>query len=105
MSLPPFPLTLREVLHVEDSAADAELISMLLVEEWPQCRIQRVYTREDFLSALTQKKFDVILSDFSLPKFDGLAALTLARGSPGALRHLDGRGRRARTCGAAGQGE
>ncbi|MDB6168349.1 MAG: sensor hybrid histidine kinase [Verrucomicrobia bacterium] len=67
------------VLHVEDNVSDAELIRMLLEEEWPRCRIERVQTRDDFLRALSGAHFDLILSDFSLPNFDGLSALVLAR--------------------------
>lgn len=79
MSQPPFPPSLRQVLHVEDSPADAELIATLLKEEWPDCHIQRVFTREAFVAALEQDRFDIILSDFSLPRFDGPSALALAR--------------------------
>ena len=70
------PLT---ILHVEDNASDAELIRVLLEEEWPGCRIDRVQTREEFVSALARGQFNLILSDFSLPHFDGLSALALAR--------------------------
>lgn len=67
------------VLHVEDNPADAELIRALLEEEWPDCVIDRVQTREAFLNSLSAAKFNLILSDFSLPQFDGLSALALAR--------------------------
>ncbi|HLZ53377.1 MAG TPA: PAS domain S-box protein, partial [Verrucomicrobiae bacterium] len=36
-------------------------------------------TREDFDSALRLDKYDLILSDYTLPSFDGLRALSLAR--------------------------
>ena len=72
----PAPLS---VLHVEDNASDAELIRLLLEEEWPSCTINRVQTRDEFIAALAQGKFNLILSDFSLPHFDGLSALALAR--------------------------
>ncbi len=42
------------------------------------CRIQRVQTREDFLGGINTRQIDLILSDFSLPQFDGLSALKLA---------------------------
>jgi len=72
------PFALR-LLHLEDSVADAELIRNTLRAEWPGCEIERVETLEDFVAALQQGKFDLILSDFSLPSFDGLTALKLAR--------------------------
>src|SRR5271154_1558732 len=67
------------ILHVEDDAADAELTRSTLSGEWPECSITRVDTRADFLAALERSRFDVILSDFSMPSFDGLTALELAR--------------------------
>ncbi len=70
---------LRHLLHLEDSLTDAELIHAILAEEWPGCQIQRVQTRADFLAALEQQPFDLILSDFSMPGFDGLTALKLVR--------------------------
>ena len=65
-------------LHLEDSPADAELIQAELTREWPDCRIQRVQTRQDFVAALENGGVDLILSDFSMPGFDGLSALAIA---------------------------
>ena len=76
--LPPQPESLR-VLHLEDSEEDAELIANALAKDWPDCRIDRVDTRRDFLAALRREPFDLILSDYSVPEFGGLAALELAR--------------------------
>jgi two-component system cell cycle sensor histidine kinase/response regulator CckA len=67
------------LLHLEDSMADAELIRCTLIEEWPDCHIERVQTESEYLAALRRGVFDLILSDFSIPGFDGLAALALAR--------------------------
>ncbi len=66
-------------LHVEDNLQDAELVGMLLQRRWPACRIERVDTRADFMQALRKITPELILSDFSLPSFDGLSALKLAR--------------------------
>lgn len=66
-------------LHLEDSDNDAALIEAVLQETWPECRIERVVARTDFDAALTRGGFDVILSDFALPDFDGLSALDMAR--------------------------
>ncbi len=67
------------VLHVEDNPSDAELIREALVAEHGECALQRVQTRDDFLAALRRDRFDVILSDYALPSFDGFAALEIAR--------------------------
>lgn len=67
-----------KILHLEDSPQDAELIHAMLLEEWPDCRIDAVATKDGFAAALTANP-DVILSDFSLGTFDGLDALKIAQ--------------------------
>jgi PAS domain S-box-containing protein len=67
------------ILHLEDNPDDAELIEMLLTDQGIACKIERVQTRDEFIAALDLGQFDLILSDFSLPAFDGLSALELAR--------------------------
>ena len=78
LSSVPFAPSLR-LLHLEDNPADAELIGMRIAEEWPDCKIRLVASKEDFVSALDHEEFDLILSDFSLPAFNGLEALNIAR--------------------------
>jgi len=73
------PPIVPRVLHLEDNPADAELVGALLRDEWSDCHIVRVQTEEEFTAALDREACDVILSDFSLPGFNGLAALALAR--------------------------
>ncbi|HET8579659.1 MAG TPA: response regulator [Nitrospiraceae bacterium] len=67
------------ILHLEDSQTDAELLLATLAEEGITCEAQRVDTKADFLAALEQGGFDLIIADYSLPSFDGIAALALAR--------------------------
>jgi len=67
------------ILHLEDNENDAELIAAMLERQGIACQIERVQTREEFLAALERGGFDLILSDFSLPAFNGLAGLELAR--------------------------
>ncbi|MBI3137911.1 MAG: PAS domain-containing protein [Sphingobacteriales bacterium] len=67
------------ILMLEDSATDAELVQRLLKKEYPQCRIQLAVTREAFLLALYQSEPDVILADNSLPQFDAREALRMVR--------------------------
>ena len=66
------------ILHLEDSAPDAELLRATLERQAVDCAIKRVETREAFEAALEREQFDLIISDFTLPSFDGLSALTIA---------------------------
>jgi len=66
-------------LHLEDNPTDSDLIESLLVKEGIPCRIQRVATRLGFVQALEQERVDLILSDVSLPAFNGMEALAIVR--------------------------
>ncbi len=67
-----------QLLAVEDSETDAELIARSLGKAGLTFDIQRVETESDFVSALQRRTPALILSDFSLPQFNGLRALDLA---------------------------
>ena len=69
-------------MMVEDFFTDAELIEREVRKVLPESRFLRVETREDFLKALETFSPGLILSDYKLPRFDGLAALRLA------IRHV-----------------
>jgi diguanylate cyclase (GGDEF)-like protein len=66
------------VLFVEDVETDAELAVRRLRQDGVPCTHTRVETEPDFLAALRRRDWDVILSDFSLPQFDGMTALAMA---------------------------
>jgi PAS domain S-box-containing protein len=66
------------VLHVEDDPLDRELVAETLRAGGLTCDIVHVDTREAFTAELTRGGFDVILSDDSLPVFDGRTAQTIA---------------------------
>jgi signal transduction histidine kinase len=63
------------VLHLEDNQRDAELIHTALQNGGLECEIVLVQSRQDFLEALKQGRFDLILSDYGLSGYDGLSAL------------------------------
>jgi two-component system, cell cycle sensor histidine kinase and response regulator CckA len=67
-----------QILHLEDNAVDAELIERLLRKQGIIAHFTRVKDRVLFIEALQQTRFDVILSDFEMPGFDGLSALKIA---------------------------
>lgn len=66
-------------LYLEDDKNDAELVRAKLEEEGFIFNMTCVESQPDFLSALEVDRFDIILSDYKLPSFDGLSALTIAR--------------------------
>ena len=74
----PAPVPAR-VLLVEDSPVEAELIIHQLRKPGFAFSWERVDTEAALRAALETFRPAVILSDFSLPQFDGLAALRIAR--------------------------
>jgi formate hydrogenlyase transcriptional activator len=67
------------ILHLEDDPNDAELAQAMLAKEGIDCELVRVEARADFVEALEEREFDLILADYSLPSFDGLTALAIAK--------------------------
>src|SRR6185437_10416932 len=67
------------VLLVEDMELEAELTSSHLRRHGIAHTMQRVETDEAMRAALRDFRPTIILSDFSLPQFDGLRALEVAR--------------------------
>ena len=67
------------ILHLEDDPNDAALVQSALDAEGINCAATCVRDRDDFVAALEDGGIDLILSDFSLPAFDGLSALATAR--------------------------
>lgn len=65
------------ILHLEDDPNDSELVESLLGEEGIHCHVVRVEARADFVAALEQAQFDIILADYALPSFDGISALEI----------------------------
>ncbi len=66
------------LLIVDDQANDAELSAMQIARGGFPCVWRRVQTETELRQALRRFSPDLILSDFTLPQFDGLSALELA---------------------------
>ena len=71
--------TEHRILILEDVASDAELVENYLKKGGLSFVLKRVETREDFSRELDSFAPDIILSDYNLPQFDGLAALEIAK--------------------------
>lgn len=70
---------LIRLLHLEDDPLDAELIQQKLESGGVSCAITWVNNKPTFESALNEGNFDLVLSDFNLPDYDGMLALQYVR--------------------------
>src|SRR3954463_11906774 len=64
---------------LEDDSADAELTRFALKEGGLNFSIARVETREQYITELEKNRPTLILSDYSLPGFNGHDALEIAQ--------------------------
>ena len=67
------------VLLLEDSDIDTELICTYLQRAQMPIEVVRVARRGEFIAALQRTDIDLVLADYSLSDFDGIAALRQAR--------------------------
>jgi len=67
------------ILHLEDDSSDAALIQFHLKSKKFAASITWVSTWEEFAKALAAGGFDLILSDYRMPGFDGDQALSYVR--------------------------
>jgi PAS domain S-box-containing protein len=67
------------ILILEDVPMDAELVEYELERARIPFASRRVDSRDEFLRELEEFRPDLILSDYTLPRFDGMTALSLAR--------------------------
>lgn len=66
-----------KILYLEDNPNDAELVELLLRKEGMRIDLLRVDSRKEFVDAIRGDKYDVILSDHSLPQFNSSEALRI----------------------------
>jgi len=72
--------TLR-ILVVEDSEDDALLVLHQIKDDGYNIDYERVQTAETMKAALLGKKWDIVLSDYKMPHFNGFEALMLLKES------------------------
>jgi DNA-binding NtrC family response regulator len=68
-----------EILILEDNNFDADLIQRELVKSKVKFNAVLVNTRDAYRAALERYRPDLILSDYAIPSFDGVAAFQMAR--------------------------
>jgi signal transduction histidine kinase len=73
------PLGPVRILHVEDSEFDAELISTQLLDAGLEAEFLRVDSGEELRRVIAEYAPDLVLSDLSMPGFDGHEALRIVR--------------------------
>jgi two-component system cell cycle sensor histidine kinase/response regulator CckA len=69
------------ILMVEDSATDAKLVIQELRRTGKSVEFERVETAEAMRAALERGPWDVVTSDWSMPKFTAAAALAIVKDS------------------------
>jgi CheY-like chemotaxis protein len=67
------------ILHLEDNTFDAELCHALMTAEGLELEVTHATNADEFRAALERGGFDLILSDYSLPDYDGRRALARVR--------------------------
>ncbi|MDZ4183779.1 MAG: ATP-binding protein, partial [Desulfuromonadales bacterium] len=68
-----------KIIHLEDDLNDAELARLALEADGVDCELVVVSDQEEFVTALEAGGFDLVLSEYALPAFDGLTALQMTR--------------------------
>lgn len=67
------------ILSLEDNPDDQRLLETTLKSDGLTCKFVHVTSRKAFEKALRKSRFDLILSDYALPSYSGIAALGVAR--------------------------
>ncbi len=73
------PDSALKIVIVEDVETEMELAARQLHRNGLKCDMVRVETEDQLRSALQSDRPDLVISDFSLPQFDGMSALKLTR--------------------------
>jgi two-component system cell cycle sensor histidine kinase/response regulator CckA len=70
---------LIRILLVDDSEDDAFLVTRELIQAGLQAFFHQVHTLEDFQEALNTQNWDIVISDYTMPRFSGIEALEMLR--------------------------
>jgi PAS domain S-box-containing protein len=67
------------ILHLDDDALDQKLIRAALMREGLARNLVQVDSKDAFIDTMNSRCFDLILSDYNMVGFDGMAALKVAQ--------------------------
>jgi signal transduction histidine kinase len=67
------------ILSLEDDLDDRRLMAVTLAQDGLSCDLEYAQTRTEFETALRGGKFDLIMSDYTLPAYDGHSALAAGK--------------------------
>jgi PAS domain S-box-containing protein len=67
------------ILHLEDNPAETTLVQDQFAGDELAADVRHVCRREDFVRALDEGPWDLVLADYKLPDYNGLEALKLVR--------------------------
>jgi PAS domain S-box-containing protein len=76
---PLFVKSPERLLVLEDDPYCAKILQHKISMAWPDCATVLVTNKREFISALENNSFDLILSDYLVPDFHGTAALAWTR--------------------------
>ena len=68
------------LLVIEDSEDDAELLVREIERGGYRLQSRRVDTAEDLRGALADGDWDLVIADYTMPRFSGADALAMVRG-------------------------
>jgi PAS domain S-box-containing protein len=69
----------EKILIVDDSVNDADLMVRALRRGGHRLEFDRVDTADAMLTALAQRQWDIVIADYSMPRFNGIEALSLVK--------------------------
>src|ERR1017187_9386615 len=67
------------ILLLENNARDRQMLEKTLINEGLVCQMTHAKSKEEFRAALEQTPFDLIVSDYTSPSYEGTAALAASR--------------------------
>jgi PAS domain S-box-containing protein len=74
-----FPKPVPRILYLEDSEFDRELAARALRNSGLVCELSFAADGDEFARALETQTYDLVLCDFNIPSFSGVAALDMVK--------------------------